>query len=165
LPLNASQVDTNRPFSTDELLYRRVGPTELNSLGELLPTTIAGIQFTSDVQHSPSVMRSDFSEPSDVLHVLCAKRDVAGWSVYFIRVDKLPSELVSGDNKRFCFFPVHMPEETCGAHSVVACCLLEDPNRVYRKPSGKVEYDFKVKLALALRPIGQVYDIVTRKPL
>ena len=164
MPLTASQVDTARPFSPEELLYRRVGPGELNSQGELLPTTIAGISFKAEVQYSPSVMRSDFSEPSDVLDILCATKDVTGWTVYFIRVDRLPENIVSGDNRVFCFFPRHIPEEMCGAHSVVACCRVDDPERKHLKPSAKVTYDFKVKFALGLKPIGQVYAIATREP-
>jgi hypothetical protein len=165
LPLTASEVDTTRPFSPEELLYRRVGPDELNSMGEVLPTKICGVSFKPDVKSSPSVMRSDFCEPVDVLHVLCATKEVLGWMVYFIRVDDVPGEIQAPDKTKLCFFPMHIPEETCGAHSVIACCLFGDAKKAYKKPTARVAYDFKVKFALGLKPIGQIYDIESREPL
>lgn len=165
LPLTASEVDTTRPFSPEELLYRRVGPGELNSIGEVLPTGIACVSFRANVESAPSVMRSDFSQPSDVLDVLCATKEVPGWLVYFVRVDGLPGEIIAPDNRLHYFFPKHIPEKTCGAHSVVACCLATDPERAYVKPTARLANDFKVKFALGLKPIGQVFDITSKEPL
>ena len=164
-PLTASEVGGNHPFSPEELLYRRVGPQEFNSLGELLPTTIACVSFSAHVESAPSVMRSDFSQPSDVLDPLCATKDVSGWVVYFVRVDNLPEDVKSGDGRPFHFFPKHQPEPMCGAHSVIACCLATDPNREYKKPSAGVANAFKVQFVSRLKPITQVYDIASRNAL
>jgi hypothetical protein len=155
LPLKASEVDVDSPFTPDELLYRRIGPAELNSKGELDPTRIESISFRKNVESAPSVMRSRFSEPEDVLHILCAQRDTAGWIVYFVLVDRLPTAMLSGDGRSFDFFAKHVPLENCGAHSVVASALSNDPTRAYAKPSQGVINDFKTKFATALRPVPQ----------
>jgi hypothetical protein len=98
-------------------------------------------------------MRSMFSNPEDVLHVLCAGRDTTGWLIYSLRVDAVPQQLKSGDGRSFDFFPKHVPLVDCGAHSVVACAESSDAAKSYVKPSTKVVNDFKVKFALALRPV------------
>jgi len=153
LPLKASEVDPEFPFSGGELLYRRLERRELNENGEIDPTRINSISFKVDVESAPSVMRSRFSSPEDVLHVLCAGRDTAGWLVYFIRVDALPKQLKSGDGRSFDFFPKHVALIDCGAHSVVACAESSDAEKSYVRPSTKVINDFKVKFAVALRPV------------
>jgi hypothetical protein len=152
LPLKASEVDANSPFAPDEFLFRRVGPEELNTKGEVDPTRIEAISFNKNVESAPSVMRSRYSGPDDVLHVLCAERDTAGWLVYFLRVDQLPDGLKTGDGRSFDFFPKHVPLENCGAHSVVASALSADASRVYVKPSQQVINAFKTRFATALRP-------------
>jgi hypothetical protein len=153
LPLKASEVDPTCPFSGDELLYRRLERHELNENGEVDPTRINSISFRADVESAPSVMRSRFSDPEDVLHVLCAERDTTGWRVYFIRVDALPVNLKSGDGRSFDFFPKHVPLIDCGAHSVVACAESGDAGKIFVRPSTKVINDFKVRFATALRPV------------
>lgn len=164
MPLTASQVDATRPFSPDELLYRRVDPDELVN-GELSPTSIKKFSFSKVVADSPSVNRSDFSSPLDVLHVLCADKDVEGWSIFFIRVDGLPQAITSGDNRTFCFFPKHLPNPTCGAHSVIACCYSTDAAKNYVRPSPAVMNDFKVKMAIGLKCIYKIFDIQSREPI
>jgi hypothetical protein len=155
LPRTASEVDSELPFSPDELLYRRVGPEDINSMGEVRPSSIT--DFTANVRSSPSVLRSHFCEPGDVLHFLCAEKDTAGWLVYFVRVDCLPAPLISGDNRTFQFFPLPMPLPNCGAHSVIASCDANDTSRAYSKPSGRVGKNFKVKLAVSLKPVEHVF--------
>jgi hypothetical protein len=162
LPLTASEVEAHHPFSDDELLYRRIGPDDFNSKGELKPTRI---NFTRDVQEAPSVMRSEFCTPEDVLHISCAKVVRPELMVYFSRVDWLPQEILSGDQRTFCFFPLHRPEETCGAHSVIGCGHVDDPEKNYQRPSGKVVNDFKVKYAAILFPIQQAFEIGSRQPM
>ena len=165
MPLTANEVNVELPFVSAELLYRRVGPDEINSKGEVKPLNIAGISFKAEVESAPSVLRSEFSQPYDVLHELCAEKDVTGWFAYYVRVDCLPEQVVSGDERVFRFFPKHVPLTTCGAHSVVACCLADDADRGYVKPSAKVINDFKVKFALGLRLIEQTFDITTKEPI
>jgi hypothetical protein len=166
LPLSANEVDITRLFDDSELLFRRVAPEELNSKGELEPTQIKAMSFGNAFPSCPSVLRSDFSQPEDVLHNACSGQDLVGWFIFFVTVGNLPSSIKSGDlKKEYQFFPVHLPEPNCGAHSVIACALAGDPLKVYAKPSYKVYADFKIKLALALRPIVQTYDHATREPL
>jgi hypothetical protein len=129
LPLKATEVDPEASFSEDELLYRRLERNELNGKGEVDPTRINFISFNRNVESAPSVMRSRFSQPEDVLHILCAERDTAGWLVYFVRVDDLPKNLQSGDGRCFDFLPKHVPLIDCGAHSVIACAASGDPNK------------------------------------
>lgn len=164
LPLTRDQVDVTHPFSPEELLYRRI-PLELNSMGEIVPTLVSGISFKSEVQTSPSVNRSAFSSPEDVLDSQCANnKDVSNWLVYFLRVDNLPRGLVAGDNRVFDFVPRHIPLESCGCHSVIASVLRTD-HTVYEKPSQAVINAFKVKFALALSPIDRTYDWRTQTPI
>jgi hypothetical protein len=166
LPLSANDVDPRHPFEGGELLYRRVAPDELNTKGELDPTRIKAFSFGQEIPSCPSVMRSEFSDPYDVLHVDCAQKDVSGWFVYFTRVDGLPVGLKSGDGKRtFNFFAKHLPEPSCGAHTVIACNDPAHPGHPYAKPSSSVILALKVKLATGMRRIEQTYDIETHEPI
>jgi hypothetical protein len=163
--LPETEVDPNSEFSPDELLYRRVCASELTG-GELVPSSLNSISFSNVLTGAPSVLRSRFCVPSDVLHPDCAGgRNLADWLIYFIAVDDLPTPLIAGDGREFSFFPKHMPEPRCGAHSVVACCLAGDEARVYVQPSRKVLNDLRAKLATRLLPITQRFDIATRQPL
>lgn len=153
LPLKASEVDATAPFTPEELLYRRVERSELNSKGEVDPTRINAISFKKDVESAPSVMRSRYSTPADVLHVLCAERDTTNWLVFSARVDGLPSGLKSGDGRSFDFFPKHVPLEDCGAHSVVASAQSDDVSKAYAKPSDGVVNAFKAKFATSLKRV------------
>ena len=151
MPLRANEVDTTIPFTPDELLFRRVAPEELNSKGEVDPSRINAVSFRRDVEYAPSVMRSKFSQAPEVLEIECAERDTTGWLVYYVPVSSLPSGLISGDRKSFDFFPIHIPLEKCGAHSVIASCLSTDAARAYVKPSEAVAYTFKTRFATALK--------------
>ena len=154
MPLKANEVESDAPFTADELLYRRVNPEELNSKGEVDPSWINVTSFTPDVESAPSVNRGKFSEPDDVLHHDCAQRDTTDWKVFYVRVDSLPERLVSGDGKRsFDFYPKHIPLEQCGAHSVVASCITGDVNKAYVKPSDKVARAFKAHFAVSLKSV------------
>jgi hypothetical protein len=159
LPLAANQVDSELPFRPEELLYRRLSKSELGPMGEVDPSRIEAIGFKAEVQTAPSVMRSAFSKPRDVLHFLCARRDTSDWLVYSIPVLRLPSNLLAGDGRLFRFFPVHLPEPKCGAHSVIASCIHSDPTNTYVRPSSKVVWEFKVQFALGLSPVSVQEDI------
>lgn len=151
LPLKANEVDTTEVFTAGELLYRRVASSELNSKGEVDPSRINISSFKREILSAPSVMRSRFSQAPDVLEFDCADRDTTGWLVFFVRVDSLPVGLLAGDGRSFDFYPVHIPFEKCGAHSVVASCISADAARSYVKPSEVVAYGFKTRFATALR--------------
>jgi hypothetical protein len=153
LPLAASQVDTSLPFRATELLYRRLSKDELGENGEVDASRIEQVRFERDVQKAPSVMRSAFSKPLDVLHFLCAKRDTSDWVVYSIPVGELPDNVESADGRVFRFFPIHMPEPKCGAHSVIASCINSDATNTYVKASPSATWQFKVNFARRLRPV------------
>lgn len=164
MPLRAEQVDPLVPFDNEELLYRRVSPEELNSMGEVDPTRINATSFSKEIQSAPSVNRSAFSKPEDVLSSCCASgKDVSSWVIFLLSVERLPKELVAGDGRRFDFVPQHLPLEDCGAHSVIASCRSEDSLHEYVKPSQAVINDFKVKFATGLTRLDQVFDIMTKK--
>lgn len=152
MPLAADQVDVTIPFRSEELLYRRVSKAELGPMGEIDPSRIEAITFKAHVQTAPSVMRGAFSQPRDVLHFSCARRDTTDWSVFSILVNALPGNLMAGDGRVFRFFPVHIPEPDCGAHSVVGCCIQSDLTNTYVKPSSKVIWEFKVKFCARALP-------------
>jgi hypothetical protein len=164
LPLRADQVSTTTPFTDGELLYRRVSPDELNSKGEVDPSRINAISFNKEVQSAPSVNRSEFSTPEDVLDQLCSNgKDVSFWFVFFVRVDGLPKGIIAGDGRIFNFLPCHVPLHDCGAHSVIKSCLATDSNNAYTKPTQAVINDFKVKFATKLMRIEQLFDISTKE--
>jgi hypothetical protein len=164
LPLRADQVSPEQPFDDGELLYRRISPDELNSKGEIDPSRIQVTGFTKDINSSPSVNRGAFSLPEDVLSMPCAGKDVQSWTVFFLQVQALPKGLLAGDGRAFDFFPHHAPLEMCGAHSVIASCLAANPNQ-YAKPTRPVVNDFKVKFAVALTRMDQLFDIITKEKI
>jgi len=154
LPLSENEVDTSVPFAPEEELYRRVLPSEELADGEIDPTRLSSVSFKSDVQSSPSVLRSRYASPQDVLHKDCAnQKDVSGQLIYFIAVNSLPRTIKSDDGREFEIFPLHLPFPTCGAHSVISCCRNGDPGRVYERPSQSARNDLRVKLAARMRKI------------
>lgn len=153
MPKLASEVELNAKFESTELLYRRVFPRELNSLGELVPVQLESFSFSSTVDGAPSVLRELYANPEDVLHPDCAgKTDVSTCSVFQIVVSQLPDTLTAGDGKVYGFQPVHRPLLTCGAHSVIGSYLKTDTERRYAKPSQAVRNDLRVKMCAVLIP-------------
>jgi len=151
LPLIDKEVDTSVLFSPEELLYRRVNPSHLNTNGELGPETLNTFSFEASIESAPSVNRSQFSQPEDVIHINCAcGKDVSGYLVYSINVVSLPTNLEFG-SKVFRFFPVHIPLALCGAHSVISCCYEADSYQKYEKPPRPVRNAFRTLLATKLR--------------
>jgi hypothetical protein len=154
LPLSESQVDTSVPFAADEQLYRRVLPSEELADGEIDPTRLNSVSFKKEVQSAPSVLRSRFASPQDALHKDCAgQKDVSSQLVYYVCVRDLPEEIASLDGKRFDVFPLHLPFPTCGAHSVISCCISGDHLRSYSRPSPSAYYDLRVKLAAKMHKV------------
>jgi hypothetical protein len=154
LPLSESEIDISTRFAADEQLYRRVFPSEELSDGEVDPTRFNSVSFKKEVQSAPSVLRSRFASPEDALHKDCAEqKDVSGQFVYYVLVQDLPGEIASDDEKRYSVFPLHFPLPTCGAHSVISCCLVGDDSRSYTKPSPSARYDLRVKLAARMQKV------------
>lgn len=154
-PLTDSQVDKAQPFEASELLYRRVYPSEVNSVGELDPSSLSSISFSKDIKGSPSVLRSAFATPDDAIASECADgKDVSACSVFYIEVGRLPGPLAAGDGKNISFHPVHHPLPTCGAHSVIASYNSGDANREYVMPSRVVRNALRAKLAILMKDVA-----------
>lgn len=154
MPLFENEVDPSAPFTEDELLFRRVLPSEEHN-GEIHPTQLNSVSFQKDVQSSPSVLRGKYASPKDALHSDCAgQKDVSDQSVYSIAVCDLPSTIRSNDGKIYSVFPLHFPLPTCGAHSVISCCLYGDQTKSYVRPSPSARYDLRVKLAAKMQKVS-----------
>ena len=152
MPLRENEVDTSVPFSSEENLYRRVLPSEELRDGEIDPTRLTSVSFEKGVEGAPSVLRGRYAEAEDVLHKDCAgQKDVSEQFIYFIPVGSLPDVINSGDGSVYKVFPLHFTRPTCGAHSVISCCVAGDETRTYRRPSHSARYDLRVKLATSMR--------------
>jgi len=163
LPLRENEVDASEPFTREELLYRRVSPSEV-AAGEVVPSSFNSVSFQKDLDGAPSVNRSRFSGPYDVIHTDCAGgRDVSSFLVYFIEVASLPGPLQSDTGQMFAFYPHHRPLPTCGAHSVIGSCLTGQPGE-YSRPPRPIRNAFRVQLAMRLLPISQVFEVASRNP-
>ncbi len=148
MPLLDYQVDKSEPFADTELLYRRVSPEEVLPNGELDASRFEIRQYGKDVKGSPSVIRSKFAPPEDVLHPDCAGgKTYHGYLIFRIPVSALPQDITAEDGKVFAAYPAHLPEPKCGAHSVVATCIAGDAQLKYAKPSRTAINDLRVKLA------------------
>jgi hypothetical protein len=158
LPVAAVEVDIGKPFSDDELLFRRAFPLELNSMGELVPIQLESFSFSKDVGGAPSFLRGAYAVPRDVIHRDCAAgKDVSGCFVFNIMVSELPGAIATGDGKRhYSFWPVPAPIEMCGAHCVIGSHLHGDPTRIYSKPSSAVVAEFRVRICAVLNKRGPV---------
>lgn len=153
LPLHENEVDIHAGFEPQELLYSRVSMGELVN-GELTAASISVHYAGPTVEPSPSVLRGKFSTPLDVLHQDCsAGRDVSAYEAYSIQVQELPVHVPSGDGQFYNFFPVHIPKPDCGAHSVVACCLADDPSKTFKKPSRTARNTLRVQLVTKLKHV------------
>lgn len=153
LPLRDFEVDSSRAFVADELLYRRILPSEELEDGEIDPTRFNSLSFKKELDGAPSVLRSQFASPEDALHPDCAgNKNVSQQRVYSIRVDELPEIIKSQDGKQYSVYPVHRPLPTCGAHSVIGSCMGGDLTKTYAVPSQTARNDLRVKLAAKMRP-------------
>jgi hypothetical protein len=158
LPVAAVEVDVRKPFSDDELLFRRAFPLELNSMGELVPIQLESFSFSKDVGGAPSFLRGTYAAPRDVIHSDCAAdKDVSGCFVFQLLVSELPGPIVTGDGKRcYSFWPVPVPVELCGAHCVIGSHLHDDATRTYSKPSSAVVTELRVQICAVLNKRGPV---------
>lgn len=154
MPLRADEVDIGLQFEPTELLYRRVSKDGVNSAGEFLPSELNTISFNKHIDSAPSVLRSAYSKPLDVIASDCAgEKDVSAWRVFAIAVDDLPTPVVAQDGRSFDFYPVHRPLPRCGAHSVISCCITGDKTRIYVVPPRSIKNALRTKLATSLKPV------------
>lgn len=158
MPVTAVEVDVRKPFSDDELLFRRALPRELNSRGELIPIQLESFSFSKNVEGAPSFLRSAYAVPQDAIHRACAAdKDVSDCFVFQMLVSQLPGPIVTGDGqRRYSFWPVPDPIELCGAHCVIGSHLHGDPTRTYSKPSNAVITELRVQICAALNKRGPV---------
>ena len=151
MPLKRSEVEP-RAFTDGELLYRRVAFRDLNSEGELDPSSLNSMSFGDEIDGAPSVLRSAFAVAEDALAAGCANsKDVTQHVVYELAVVDLPAALSKGGSPRIRLLPMHHPLELCGAHSVIAACKAGDEHRIYVVPSKAVRNDLRVKLATKMK--------------
>lgn len=148
-PKKRGDSQADQSFEPSELLYRRVPPSVISPLGEIEPSLI-GCSFGNEVKTSPSVVRSKYSEPEDVLHSDCANgKDVSDHLVFFLTVADLPRGVESGDRDLFDFYPLHVPLNDCYAHSVIACKKQTNPEGDYDKPTTGVRNRLKAQFVSA----------------
>ena len=151
-PLTECEVDKAKPFEASELLYRRVDPSEMNSVGEIDPSSLTSISFDKEIEGSPSVLRSLFASPEDAIASECTGgKDASACSVFSIAVGALPGPLTSGDGRNFSFHPVHHPVPTCGAHSVIASYYSNDAAKVYVMPPRSIRNTLRANLAVLMK--------------
>lgn len=152
-PIKRGKRPANQRFRPEEKLYRRVPPGSINSLGEIEPSSLQ-ISFDKDVKSAPSMVRARYASPRDAIHQCCAgPRDVSSFAVFFLRTAELPKGIGSGDGKQLDFYPLHDPEETCYAHTVVACKHEGEGIGAYVKPSRPAKNAFKAQFVAALRRV------------
>jgi hypothetical protein len=155
LPQHTDGRSANQVFSPDEKLYRRIHPSEVNSMGEVIPARIQTVvAFKSTVEGAPSVNRALYSTPADVVHPDCCDgRDRSDCLVYAISVKDLPGVLHCQDGRDFTFIPHHHPLETCFAHSVIKSVDSADVAQGYGQLPKSLREPFRVQFASLLKPV------------
>lgn len=93
-------------------------------------------------------MRSKYGNVSDVLHKDCAGKDVSDNLVFYVIAGELPRKVESGDGDLYDFYPFHEPEDSCYAHSVIAC-KKRGSTSDYDKPTQGVRNKLKAHFVSA----------------
>jgi hypothetical protein len=109
----------DQAFLPSELLYHRFR-SDQEVAGNATPLTILPFVGTT----GPSVNRSKYSEPHDVLEPDCCDgHDRSTHKVLEFRVADVPDELAvaDGSGRVFRFRVKHVPEAECFAHSEIWC--------------------------------------------
>lgn len=106
-----------------------------------------------------SVNRQRYSDaPADVLHVNCAHRVLgAGWGILSFTVGAVENAepfAYEGGERRYEFYLVHKPTESCKPHSEIYCRDAESKEDV-TNPSPTIRNLFRVQLS---RLINVVLD-------
>ena len=142
-PLRRGELPVDQVFDASERLYRRVPETALSPLGEVVPSQIC-CSFGDTIRKAPSLVRSKYGTFEDVLHPDCADgKDVSRHLVFFLEVSELPRNIESGKRELFDFYPFHDPDDTCYAHSVIACKKQSNTTGDFDEPTAGVRNKLK----------------------
>jgi len=137
-------------FAETEKLYRRIPSECVGPQDELEPSCIQ-CSYGKVIKKAPSVIREKYGTAKDALNPLCADgKDVSSFIVFYLLVRNLPKGSLSGENVPYDFYPHHDPEESCYAHTVIACKKADGPSGSYNEPTRPVKNDFKAKFIAAL---------------
>jgi len=137
-PVHQDELPVVETFDDDEVLYRRYLLAHFVD-HELVPQHF---QFPR-----PSLNRSRFSQPVDVLHPDCCDgRNLGpGWGVLECSASDVRVSVQSHDHQELVLRPMHRPLPTCYAHSELWCIVAESGAEV--KPSSTVKEKFRIRLA------------------
>jgi len=150
-PKKRGQLSADQVFDAAERLFRRVPPECLSPMGEVVPSQIS-CSFGDTINKSPSVVRSKYALPEDVLHADCAGgKDMSGHLIFYLTVEELPDDVESGSKEHFGFYPFHVPEESCFAHTVIACKKTSKPTGYFDEPTSGVRNKLKAKFVSAFQ--------------
>jgi hypothetical protein len=106
-------------------------------------------------------VRSKYGTPSDALHRDCAGgKDVSDHLVFYLIVDELPQGIESGAQELYDFYPFHDPEDTCFAHSVIACRKQGSPE-AYDAPTHSVRNKLKAQFVSAFEK-NRIHTVVDK---
>lgn len=148
-PQKRGELQPDQVFDAEEKLYRRVPANCLSPQGEVVASNIR-CEFKKDVKKSPSVVRSKYGSPTDVLHRDCAGgKDVADHLVFYLVVGELPQRVESGTKQLYDFYPLHEPDDDCFAHTVIACRKDDGSNDGYHEPTTPVRNKLKAQFVAA----------------
>jgi hypothetical protein len=144
LPPQATEHRASNPiFAAEEELFRRYLSTHLDD-GELDPSAIR-------FDEPPSFLRSAFSIPSDALHINCADgTEVTRFGVLRMQASAAQQSYDTVQRGSFYFGPIHVPLETCYAHSEVHCSHAKDFSEPHVEPPKSVKNAFRVAMAKVL---------------
>lgn len=126
-------------FQPDERLYRRHRREHVQS-GVILPSAL---QFPKQGEKTgQSVNRSGFSRPQDALW--SENERLNGWGVFQFPASCLPIQLIcSNTDRRFTFFPRHVPLARNYAHSEVWCDEIPARRSGYMVPTKIVRKELR----------------------
>ena len=129
-------------FQKNELMYRRFCLRDVSN-GVILPSALKFPKRGDNTGQSAN--RSLFSQAQDALWT--DNRKMNGWGVYGFPVACLPKESVcSHTQRRFTFFPRHVPVRNNYAHSEVWCDDLPSKNSGYVLPTEIVKKEFRATI-------------------
>lgn len=129
-------------FEVSEQLYRRYRRNEAMD-GVILPSAL---QFPNKGENSgQSVNRGLYSQPQDALWTETERLD--GWGVFQFPVSCLPQEAICSETqRRFAFFPKHVPLRRNYAHAEVWCDEFPRKNEAYVVPTKLVKKEFRARI-------------------
>jgi len=135
-------------FATDETLYRRFHPLDIDRDGTLIASQLVDRDFPG-----LSTNRSRYSVPEDVLHRDCCNRnDCSGWGIARLQVSALNHLFeISGDDPthgvQYRLLIQHVPLDHCYAHTEITCCREGEDTEQFTR---KVKRGFRAQIARCL---------------